>query len=283
MSKIYLSMIMGLSIAISGQALANTNDQVNVKSALKSPTKDDRVKEVIYNEDDITVVKVQIGTASLIQLGEGEFIGGANSGFAAGDPLAWDVSVKSNNIFLRPKAEQPDTNVIFTTNKRTYLMLLSSVKDGEDPTFVLRYKYPQDEHKKKQEELKKRNQEAVARAKRQAQEKAVPCTDGSSINMVYDFMGSQNIKPYAVWDDGRFTCFKWHSSVSLPVVYALDGNQERLTNSHMNKNIMVVHEVGNKFVLRAGDDVAEIKTSHNVPRSYNDKGTTTYRERLDNK
>lgn len=241
---------------------------------------DSRVKDVVYDPDQIVTVKVQTGTATLIQLAEGEYIGGNSAGFATGDPLAWDVSVKSNNIFLRPKAEEPDTNVLFTTNKRTYLMVLSSVAEGEKPTYILRYKYPQDEHKKRQEEQKQRNAEAVARAKKQAEERYVPCTDGNNINMTYEVRGSDIIKPYAVWDDGRFTCMKWRSSTSLPVVYALEGSTERITNSHMNKNIMVIHEASNMFVLRSGEDVVEVKTRSNVPRSYNAKGTTTQRERL---
>ena len=94
--------------------------------------------------------------------------------------------------------------------------------------------------------------------------------------MSYMVRGSLEAQPLAVWDDGRFTCFKFPQNISLPVIYALDGNNERITNSHMNKNIMVVHEVSKRFMLRAGEDVVEVKTEQNVPRSYNAKGTTTH-------
>nr|WP_282680441.1 TrbG/VirB9 family P-type conjugative transfer protein [Escherichia coli] len=37
-----------------------------------------------------------------------------------GDPEAWSVSVRDNTLFLRPKAEEPDTNVTVQTNKHIY-------------------------------------------------------------------------------------------------------------------------------------------------------------------
>lgn len=264
---------------------------LNVSNAEEIPVPsklDNKIQEVVYDGQNVTVVKVKAGVATLIQLYEDEYIGGQNleSGFAVGYPMAWDISIRKNNIFLRPKAPQPDTNVVFTTNKRTYSVILSSVDEGEEPTYVLRYQYPQEVALK--EKLKREEQNRLWREKQAEQQKVaqankhIPCTDGGWINTDYQVRGSQEIKPIHIWDDGIFTCFKWASNSDLPAVYKQFPNtkKEQLTNYHMNKNIMVIHEVSKNFMLRFGDSVMEVKTDRNVSRGFNGKGTTVANQAL---
>lgn len=241
-----------------------------------------KIVDVIYDPDKTTTVKVKAGTATLIKLDDDEWIGGDSaSGFAIGYPLAWDISVKKNNVFMRPKEEQPDTNIIFTTNKRTYSLILSSVAENEDPTFILRYKYPQEEARK----IREKNQE-IAENKRKERQKiqennVIPCGDGGWINTDYEVRGSKDIIPLHIWDDGTFTCFAFSSSSNLPVVYKqFENKKEQLTNSHMKKNILVVHEVSKNFILRFGDSVLEVKTDKNIKKGFNNKATTLSNQHL---
>lgn len=251
---------------------------------IPTPSKyDKKIQELVYNGQNVAKVKVKAGVATLVQLSEDEYIGGDNlaSGFAIGDPMAWDISIRKNNIFLRPKAPQPDTNVIFTTNKRTYSMILSSVNEGEDPTFILRYKYPQEEARKAKEAQEAKAREWREKQQALAQNKAIPCTDGGWVNTDYQVKGSPNIKPLHIWDDGTFTCFKWSSGSDMPVVYKQMPNKvEQLTNYHMNKDIMVVHEASKNFVLRFGDSVMEVKTDRNINKGFNWKATTVPNQAL---
>ena len=266
-------------------AVLSVSNAVEIPSVSKL---DNKIQEVVYDSQNVTLVKVKDGVATLIQLYEDEYIGGDNleSGFAVGFPMAWDISIRKNNIFLRPKAPQADTNVVFTTNKRTYSLILSTAEANEEPTYVLRYQYPEEVALKQ-----KLKQEAQAQAWRDKQEERkkleqsnnhVACTDGGWINTDYQVRGSQEIKPIHIWDDGIFTCFKWADNSDLPAVYKLFPNtkKEQLTNYHMNKNVMVIHEVSKNFMLRFGDYVMEVKTDRNVNRGFNGKGTTVPNQAL---
>lgn len=256
----------------------------SIAEELPVPSKlDNKIQEIIYNPDNVTIVKVQAGVATLIQLSEDEYIGGSNvsSGFAIGDPEAWNISIRQNNIFLRPKAEMPDTNVIFTTNKRTYSVILSSAVEQEAPTFLLRYKYPQDDILKAKALRESKAKEQREMAQRKREEMIIPCTDGGWINTDYQVRGSSEIKPIHIWDDGTFTCFKWSAGSSLPVAYKKFGNgKEQITNSHMEKDILVVHEVSKEFVLRFGDEVLDVKTDRNIKKGFNSKATTVNNQAL---
>lgn len=244
-------------------------------------TFDKRVQFVDYNPQNVTVVKVKVGTATLIQLNDEEYIGEAQAGFAIGDPLAWDVVVKQNNIFIRPKAENFATNVVFTTNKRTYALNLSSASGNEEPTYYLKYKYPQEEQEKRAKawaEAQAKKKAEQERKRYENQPKSPPCSNGN-VNLDYYVKGSEEITPLAVWDDGEFTCMKWDNSKSLPVPYRVlnDGkNTEVLTNTHMDGNILVIHEVSPRFALRHGDLVAEVKTESYIPK--NNRSRTTMKD-----
>jgi type IV secretion system protein VirB9 len=238
----------------------------------RSSGADARVQEITYNENNVTVVGVNIGVATLIQLESDEFLVSDKTGMGLGDPLAWNVSVRGNNIFLRPIAEQPDTNIALVTNKRTYSILLQT-KNKDSVTFILRYRYP-----KKPEPVVIKPTVFIAN---KTTEKP-PCTDGSLFNGSYEVKGSESLKPSAIWDDGRFTCFKWNTSTDLPIVNrVLPNGKEQITNPSMNNNVMVIHDVSPKFVLRLGENVMEVKTNHNVQREFNYKGTTTESKRID--
>lgn len=228
----------------------------------RSAGSDARVQEIMYNPNDVTVVKFKQGVATLIQLENGEYIKGDAAGMGLGDPLAWDVSVRGNSIFLRPIADESDTNIAIVTNKRTYSVLLANAGKG-NPTYLMRYVYP-----KKPDPLGKTN--------KLGSEPVPPCFDGDKVNTRYLVKGSDSIKPTAIWDNGEFTCFKFESSSDLPVVYRiLPNGKEHLVNFHMDENVMVIHDVSPDFILRLGDSVMNVKANYKINRGYNHKGTTT--------
>lgn len=222
----------------------------------KSSGSDPRVQEVLYNTNDVAEVRVKQGVATLIQLEKGEFLQGDETGMGLGDPLAWNVSVRGNNIFLRPIADEPDTNIALVTNKRTYSVVLKSSKY---PSYIVRYLYPEP-----RKPIVKTNSMS-----------ATPCTNGKVLNLRYKVKGSENLKPTAIWDNGEFTCFKWAASSDLPVVYrVLPDGKENLVNYHMEKDVMVVHEVSDDFVLRLGHSVMDVKSNYRIKSVYNQSGTT---------
>ncbi|EDQ2484879.1 haloacid dehalogenase [Salmonella enterica subsp. enterica serovar Oranienburg] len=223
---------------------------------------DSRVQQIVYNPNDVTIVKTKAGVVTLIQLEEGEVVKSEDTGLGIGDPEAWNTAVRGSNIFLRPKAEQPDTNIAIVTNRRSYSVMLTTT--DKNPTYVLRYIYP------KAPEPVKPN---VMLGKSQVR---YPCTEGNLVNGRYEVKGSQKVKPDALWDNGRMTCMRWNSATDLPVVFrVMPDGKEQLVNYHMDKNVMVIHEVSPGFVLRLGSEVMQVRTAGNVKRAWNANGTAT--------
>lgn len=221
-------------------------------------SRDGRIQTVEYNEHDVFNVRVKAGAQSTIKFAQDETI----KDVGVGDPDAWSVSVRNNTLFLRPKAEEPDTNITVQTNKRIYPLYLISTKTN--PTYILRFSYPQPD----QRTLFK--------------EKPSPCTDGGVINGHYQLKGDKTIFPYRIWDNGEFTCMTWHNKQEIPVLYRVDAdNNEYLVNGEPNKNTMVYYDVAEHFRLRIGDQVADIRTSSIVNRPWNAKGTSTGKTRVE--
>lgn len=226
----------------------------NAVAIPRSAGQDARVQEVKYSPDNVTVVGVKSGVATLIQLSQGEYVIGEDTGVGIGDPMAWDIAIKGNNVFLRPIAEDPDTNISLVTNKHTYSIQLKY--DENKPTYILRYLYD--------------NPKQVTSIFNQSKSLKIPCST-PVFNGEYEVKGSKSIKPTSIWDNGEFTCFKWHNNNDLPVVFRVlpDGN-EQLVNYHMDSDtgVMVVHETANEFVLRLGDEVMNVRPKIKLIRPY---------------
>ena len=113
--KLTALLLMGLLPAVSGAV-----------SVPKGSAKDGRIQTVVYNPDDVIHVHARIGEAVLIQLEDGELLTGDTSGLGMGDTEAWNLAVRGNNLYMKPVASAPATNMLITTNKkRTYAFDLS--------------------------------------------------------------------------------------------------------------------------------------------------------------
>lgn len=222
---------------------------------------DSRVQTVTYNADDVIRVKTRTGISTLIQLENGEFLAESVSGMGLGDPQAWDVAVRGNNIFLRPIAENPDTNVTLVSNKRTYIFSLETAGKNTSPSYFVRFIYP---------EIPKPTV---------FNKPPTPCTDGV-VNRKYEKWGDSTLAPSAAWDDGRFTCFRFPTNVDLPAVYRkLSDGTEYLVNPRMEQDVMVIHEVANEYRFRLGKSVLGVSSDTIQPALFNKKGTTTGEKR----
>lgn len=207
--------------------------------AIPTSTKfDNRVKNVVYNPDNVTRINVSAGIATLIQFSPSEYVTETDGGAALGDPLAWKVNIRGNNVWIRPAAEDPDTNLTIVTNKRTYLFNLVSVKNRNKASWRVRFSYP---------EPKKANQKR-------------PCQGGTH-NYRYFAKGDNALFPVEVWDNGTFTCMAIKSGVDMPVVFKkLPDMSEGLVNTHIENGFIVIHEVNPEYRLRLGNLVAGVKT-----------------------
>lgn len=222
---------------------------------------DQRVVRAKYNPNDVIRVRTKIGAATLIQLSKHENVLTDNSGLGMGDAAAWGLSVRGNNIFLKPVAENPDTNLTVVTNiGRTYVFdLVSSRK----PYYLLKMEY---EKKKSKNDYTSDNQ--------------IPCSTKKR-NYFWLKFGDMELSPKYVWSDGVFTCLKFDKNIELPVAYKLTTDQiESLVNFHMENDVMVLHSPAQEFRLRIGKKVLGLKNDSQYFAGFNEKKSTNNKVRM---
>lgn len=254
MNKLY---VLGLLLCCPSIGIAGITPSVS--------SKDSRIQYVTYEPDNVVNIRAQIGRTTLIQLENDERLTGDNAALGMGDAEAWNLAVKGNNILFKPRAASPVTNMIVTTNKRTYVFHLSLVskrreKLSQSPTYILRFNYPDTARSLNQAELT-----------RQAQARHVlQNLPGSrnSYNDEYWGRGDKALTPTAVFDNGLFTFFQFNNGRDLPALYkTMPDSSEMLLNTHIEGDTVIVHEVARHYVLRLGKSVLGIEN-----RGFNEKG-----------
>ncbi|WP_150137807.1 TrbG/VirB9 family P-type conjugative transfer protein [Candidatus Enterovibrio escicola] len=228
---------------------------VSVQAAItpKSQPFDSRITLTKYNPENVIRVRTKIGISTLIQFEQGEHISAPDSGMGIGDAQAWGIDVRGNNVFLKPIAEKPETNLIITTNKgRTYSFQLVTSKS---PHYIIKLAYD----KPKTGKDKKFD---------------IPCFDGNA-NFRYGKWGDEALAPKYMWDDGRFTCLKFTKNDELPVAYQVaSDSSESLINYHFEKDTMILHGISKEFRLRLGKQVLGLRSDAAISSGYNEKATS---------
>lgn len=205
--------------------------------ALHHPKKssfDARIRYTPYNAHDVVQLDTVIGIVTHVVLEEGE----QYVTHAFGDAKAYAFAVEKNHLFLKPKAENADTNLAVVTDRRSYHFRLTFQPSIQSSSvYQLAFTYP--------ETLKKALVEKEF-------EKL-----GQRFNLNYTMSGDKDIAPTHAWDNGTFTYFKFADHRDLPVIYMVDADdQESMVNRHSmgeSSNIVVVHKVHDKWVFRLGD------------------------------
>jgi len=244
--------------------------QANALSVPKGSSSDPRIQTVTYSPNNVVHIRAQIGRAVLVQLEADERLDGDSAALGMGDAEAWKLNVRGNNIIFKPTAPNPETNLIVTTNKRTYVFQLSIDGRGRQaPTYVLRFRYPD-------------TQRANVAAQRAKNDQAHEILSGKKLrpnvvraNQNYWGYGDKALTPTAMYDDGRFTYLEFDNGRDMPSIYKImpDGT-ESLVNLHVEGNTVVVHELSNKFVLRLGNTVLGVDNrGFNVRGRFNQTGS----------
>lgn len=259
---------------------------------------DPHVQCASYDPDQVYRVATMPGRAVMIQFEPGEHI--IDHGAGIGDAKAWHMAMNDSGALLKPGAMQPETNLVLVTNRRTYTISLADVSASQPATWVLRFDYPDTRAKASAAQLKR--QQAVADALGGAQARvpapAAPpvttsasaktspaatvgavvntSTSGGDTNMQYMMRGDRALAPTALWDDGRFTYFKYATARDLPTIFTkLPDGGEATVNFHMEGDTVVAHEVCREFVIRYGQSVLGIRNDGYAPDGrYNASGSS---------
>jgi type IV secretion system protein VirB9 len=210
-------------------------------------TKDSRIRFADYDPFDVVTIYTRVGLETHVVLDQDEKI----VDMTGGDVEAWGIATKlaRNGVFLKPVGELADTNLHVITNKRTYSfdLRLAKKSKGEIGFMTVYFRYPV---------VERQSDTAAREAKyvRELLDVGYPAT-----NREYSVEGSSLVAPISVWDDGRTTFLRFRSRSSIPAIYSVrtDGRRtERIENITTEDDIVQVHGVRAKLVLRLGDDIA---------------------------
>ena len=187
---------------------------------------DTRIKTFVYNPNEIFQAKFMVGYQSILELQEGEDV----EMITFGDPGPWKVTVIGRRIFLKVTDPGVKTNMTIITDKRTYLMEISSNSDDADVdekiTYILRFFYPDinvdippTTTKLAKIALNKRISASTRNSKTIAKG---AIANASSVNTNYTYSGeSSKILPTMVFDNGSKTYFKFKDEDNIPIISAV--------------------------------------------------------------
>ena len=213
----------------------------------ESGPEDPRIRTIVYDPSQVVVIRGHAGFQQMIQFGDGEKI----ESLSIGDSLAWQVAPNKdgNLLFLKPVEPKAHTNLAVVSNKRSYafeLIAVNLIAEVSDMSYIVRFKYPQEEDAKVQAQL--------AAVDHDRQQEVVPDRklDPSAWNLDYTFQGKTELAPLHAFDDGTFTYFQFRDRQDVPAIFLVtDGKNESLLNFHVSGKYVVVERIGKQFTLRS--------------------------------
>jgi len=242
-----------------------------------SAQQDNRVRFVNFQPYNITRIVGTIRSSVQVEFAPDEEI----AHVALGNTVAWEVAPAGHILFLKPRENQPATNISVVTtrrdgSKRSYQMELvvrdGLVDAGQNTYFYVKYRYPADEAERRrlEDEAKKRAAEAgYADQVLGIHEQYGPR------NWRYSAQGSAAIEPQAVYDNGKVTTFAFSGNQEMPAIYIANSDgTESLVPKTVQGDLVLVHAISRKFILRRGSDTLCIFNEAYSPVGV-DPGTNT--------
>jgi type IV secretion system protein VirB9 len=204
---------------------------------------DPRLRIVDYRSTLVLPLTLFVGYHIHLEFAPDEYF--VNLG--AGDTSALDVGAEGNHLLLKPKQANAGSNLTILTNRRTYFVdyrALARPPRGDEAIYSIVFRYPE-------------AGTAVAAASNDPM-----AADGQldaprpSLNKDYWYRGSPSLRPTAAVDDGLQLRLTFDPHAALPAVFAREPDgEEVLVNSHVEGDVVVVHRLAARLVLRRGHDV----------------------------
>ena len=262
-------------------------------SAADTEVADPRLREVLYDPRAVVTVPVKRGVVTLIVLDPDEAITEVAAGLGgdcAKPEAAWCVAAQpgGRNLFVKAKstASAPN-NLAVVTDRRThsFRFVVLADNDPKAPVYRLVVKAPVVRAATPARFALRDTTPLVALP-------AVPPppspqeviaerlqTKPQVLNSSYSIAegkGSEEIVPTLVFDDGRFTYFRFPGNGQVPAVFHVLGDgSETLVNARMEDELLVVDRVSRRLMLRAGSAVVGVwNEAFDLDGVPPDRGTT---------
>ncbi|QND17615.1 P-type conjugative transfer protein VirB9 (plasmid) [Rhizobium leguminosarum bv. trifolii] len=224
----------------------------------RGASQDSRVRFIDYQPYNITKIVGTLRSSVQIEFAADEEV----AHVALGNSVAWEVAPAGNILFLKPRENQPVTNISVVTTRRdgstrSYQMELTvrdgTVEAGQSTYFYVKYRYPADEAERRRLETAARAQAAQAGEA----DKVLALHEAyGPRNWRYSAQGSAALEPQAVYDNGKVTTFAFAGNQEMPAIYMENSDgSESLVPKSVENNLVLVHAISRKFILRRGGDV----------------------------
>jgi len=243
---------------------------------------DPRLREVIYDPRAVVTVPVKRGMVSLIVLDPDETITEVAAGLG-GDctkaDAAWCIAAQSGgrNLFIKAKSTAgAPNNLAVVTDRRTHSFRFVVLPDADPrpPVYRLAVKAPAPTPIRARvlpletpstspsvaalpvmpRPPSPPSPQAIVAERLQAKPQVL-----NSNYSVSEGENSQDIVPTLVFDDGRFTYFRFPGNREVPAVFHVLGDgSEALVNTRMDDELLVVDRVSRRLMLRAGSAVVGV-------------------------
>lgn len=221
----------------------------------RGASQDSRVRFVDYQPYNITRIIGSLRSSVQVEFAADEEI----AHVALGNSVAWEVAPAGNILFLKPRENQPVTNISVVTTRRdgstrSYQMELTvrdgKVEVGQNTYFYVKYRYPSDEAEQRRRAAAARA--LAAQAKEADNVLAIHEAYGPR-NWRYSAQGSQALEPQSVYDNGKVTTFAFVGNQEMPAIYIENSDgSESLVPKSADGNLVLVHAISRKFILRRG-------------------------------
>lgn len=221
-------------------------------------SQDSRVRFVDYQPYNITRIIGSLRSSVQVEFAADEEI----AHVALGNSVAWEVAPAGNILFLKPRENQPVTNLSVVTTRRdgstrSYQMELTvrdgAVEVGQNTYFYVKYRYPADEVERQRQAAAAR---AIASQAKEADKVLAIHEAYGPRNWRYSAQGSQALEPDSVYDNGKVTTFAFVGNQEMPAIYIENSDgSESLVPKSVDGNLVLAHAIGRKFILRRGRDV----------------------------
>lgn len=209
---------------------------VQAETLPRSVATDARIKQVVYNPNEVYTVVGVYGFQTSIEFAPDEVV----KLLTIGDSIAWQPVSYQNRIFLKPVEPNAATNLTVLTDKRAYYFALRSTQDKRLATYLVRFTYPG------------KNLYIDSGGAGMGMPRNF---DPASLDFNYQVSGNKKaIQVNKIFDDGQFTYFIFAEGSEIPAFYTvMPDKTDSLVDTRREGNMMVVERLSDKFTLRIGN------------------------------
>jgi type IV secretion system protein VirB9 len=253
--------------------LTNSNNCFAINPTFNAPvTQDTRIRNLIYNENDVYNLKFIVDYMARIEFAKDEIV----ETVTVGEPQPWKIIPFANKLFIKPLEPGVVTNMTVLTNRNAYDFQISSDYASEDNQennllFVARFFYPSippeiekysfqqyKDFATSSKELKNSNSSTSFTPINPISENSNLSNFVKSENLNYNYSieGNQtDFTPIEVFDDTKNTYLKFSSNLNIPDFYKMSQNEQKeKISTTIRQDYVVIKGIYNSIIMEKGGE-----------------------------